>query len=327
MSHELRIIFEGVMVLGPPYPQSGPDEAPGPLYAVLPRVMRHESRFTKDPDPPAEPRPAMYIPAHFPVLFTDLTPTNDSRKRDDQQRNFSIWYPMRERLTFRFSPSATPDNLRYIRGPAPACAASTDPGDPLHNIANVPDMRDVFPSRSRLRSGTLSAPPSVSELVAAQVFVPSGCIGSHGEFLKTEAAEANFLPSRSTTPGPRHLHPQVVVSVQTDRVDISMYSLDTGELLDPIAFDLQAGRTNILRVANADPYNVRYVIEKLADPQFPEPTGIKPRVGEEYVDIDFEACYRVLGGLDMGGELPIPRVHIRFGERNCNAAFAEPPTE
>lgn len=319
MSHELRIIFEGVMVLGPPHPLQGPSVGTSPLYAVLPRVTRHESRFTSVD----AHRPPMYIPSHFPVLFTDLAATSDSRRPDDAQRNFSIWYPMRERMMFRFSPSATPADVRYIRGPAPECPASTGP-NPVNDIAKISDMRVIWPERSRLLPGMLSTAPGVSELVAAQVFVPSGCVGSHGEFLKTQPAPADFQPSRSTTPGPRQLLPQIVVSVETDRVDIDMYSLETGDMLDPLAFVLQPG-TNILRIANADPFNVRYVIEKLANPLFPEPSGIKPRVGNDFVDIDFEACYKVLDGPDNGGELPIPRVPIRFGERNCNAALAEPP--
>src|ERR1043166_6550463 len=99
----LRIIFDGVIAIGPAEPKSG-HSLPGPLFAIMPRATRQISRRSrlKAADP-------TYIPVHVPVLFTPMTPLNGVRPPDDQFRPvspnaplFNIWYPIRERLRFQF---------------------------------------------------------------------------------------------------------------------------------------------------------------------------------------------------------------------------------
>jgi hypothetical protein len=329
MNREVRIIFEGIIVLGPGCPLDPPFRDDGPLYGVMPRVLRHESRWTRLPPPPPEPpRPPIYIPVHFPAIFTDLKP-GGSRPPDETIQTYSIWYPVRERMQFRFSESVEPKDLQYIRGTNPASPCAPVPGepDPLQDIAKISDFREIWPERQWLRNGMLQAGPNVSELVAAQVFVPSGYIGSHGEFRKEYEADAEFRPPRTQIPVRKKLLPQIVVKVSTESVHVDLYSLNTGEPLDSLAFVLNPVGPNIIRVANGDPMNIRYVIEHLLDPTHAvEPAYVKPTGkninGEDDIgDVDFEGCYEVLAGYDDGGYLPIPWTPKPLGGRNCNGAM------
>ncbi len=324
MANELRIIIEGIVVLVPGPPSDGSDHTPGPLYGVMPRLTRHESRYSKL----SAHRP-VYIPAHLPAVFTKLKPVEDSRPADDKHGKFSIWYPMRERMELHFSAFAEPSDLRWVRtGGPPSPLPDPDP-DPLLDIAFIADFRETWPVRGQVGKGMLEKAHPVSEAVACQLLVPSGWVGSHGEFKKVDPAEAIFLPKRTPKPVTKKLLPQVVVSVRTDRVEFRMYSLDTGEELDSLAFlveDLK--QPSVIRIANGDPKNIRYVIEHLETPdKASEPVGIKPSHDGNFGDIDFEGGYSVLAGKDDGGYLPIPWVPSVFGERNCNTGFANPPEE
>lgn len=329
MSRELRIVFEGIIALGPADPLEPPFHNEGPLYAVMPKIVRHLSRWSQM-HPDDQP---FYIPAHFPVIFTDLKPAS-SRLPDDEYKTFKIWYPVRERLQFRFSGNVQPTDLQYIRDqaiPEPPCAPAPGELDPLHDVSAIADLREIWPERQWLRGGMLNNGPNVDQIVAAQVFVPSGCIGSHGEFLKKDAALVQFRDPRTPVTITKDLLPQLVVSVTTNTVDIDMYSLDTGTALDPLSFELKDGVRNVIRIANGDPMNVRYVINNLPDPDnapdlnVPKPT-FQPQVGDiEYGDIDFEAVYTILAGTDGGGALPIPWIPKKFGARNCNGAKVAGP--
>jgi hypothetical protein len=268
----------------------------------------------------------MYIPAHFPTVFTTLKTVGDSRPPDETHDLFSIWYPMRERMELTFGAHPDPSDLRWVRSDTPLPPVQ-DP-DPLLDIAFIADFRETWPDRGKLGRGMLEKSPPVSELVACQLLVPSGWVGSHGEFKKQLPVEATFLPKRTPIPVTKKLLPQVVVSVRTDRVDFRMYSLDTGEELDSLAFLVEdSSKPSVIRIANGDPRNIRYVIEHCMDPANAiEPTGTKPSgVGGVLGDIDFEAGYSVLDGEDDGGYLPIPWVPAPVGERNCNTGFADLP--
>lgn len=327
MTRELRIIFEGIIAIGPADPPEPPYRHDGPLYAVMPKIVRHLSRWSQ-----LHGGTPYYIPAHFPVIFTDLD-VSGGRPPDETYKGFSIWYPVRERMQFRFSGAVEPPDLQYIRAnPAPPCAPAPGEMDPVRDIAMVADMREIWPDRQWLRRGTLDSGPNADYAVAAQVFVPSGCIGSHGEFKKKNPAVVEFRETR--TPPitvTKDLLPQIVVSVRTDTVDIDMYSLDTGLPLDPLSFILKDGLRNVIRVANGDPMNVRYVIDNLPDPDnapdlpTPRPNGHNVSGDSDIGDIDFEAVYDVLAGQDGGGDLPIPWIPIVFGARNCNGAKVAGP--
>src|SRR6266542_1279189 len=312
---ELRIMFDGIMIYGPP-PVDTPGGQDGPLHAIMPRIERHESRYSKL----NHIKPPHYIPEHTPVIFTKLAPLPGSRTPNEDQKPYSIWYPKRQRVQFRFSPSADPSDLRYVRDNIPGTASPSD----LHDIAKLADIRKVWPDRGRLRREMLEEKAPVSHLVACQVFVPSGHVGSHGEFKKADEAPAEFQPPRTPTPIQQPLLPQLVVSVKTERVDIDMYSLDTGEHVASLAFLINdPASPSILRVVNADPNGVTYVIEHDLDPAHAqELSGTKPKMLQHFGDIDFEACYALLEGHDDGGGLPIPWVPDRYAERNCNGAMA-----
>jgi hypothetical protein len=319
---ELRIIFEGIIAIGPGDPPDPPFVNAGPLYAVMPKIVRRLSRWSQ-----LHGGTPYYIPAHFPVIFTDLQ-ASSSRPPDDTYKGFSIWYPVRERMEFRFSTNVQPTDLQFIRAnPGPPCAPGPGETDPLRDIALVSDMREIFPPRQWLRAGTLDSGPNADPAVAAQVFVPSGCIGSHGEFKKTTPALSEFRETRTPpVTVTKDLLPQIVASIRTDSVDIDMYSLDTGLPLDPLSFVLPDGVRNVIRIANGDPVNVRYVIDNLPHPDnapdlaVPKPVGTNASGDADFGDIDFEAVYDVLAGTDDGGDLPIPWIPIKFGARNCNGA-------
>lgn len=318
MANELRIFIEGIIVLAPGPPHDGHGQTPGPLYGVMPRLTRHQSRYSRQ----TGGRP-IYIPAHFPAVFTTLRAVDDSRPPDDTYGSFSIWYPIRERMELRFGTHADPSDLRWVREDTPLQQIPNS--DPLRDVGFISDFRETWPDRGELDRRMLETSPPVSELVACQLLVPSGWVGSHGEFKKEEPAEAIFLPPRTLEPVQKKLLPQVVVSVRTDRVDFRMYSLDTGEELDSLSFLVEdTSQPSVIRIANGDPKNIRYVIEHLVNPATAtEPTGTKPISDVGFGDIDFEAGYSVLDGHDDGGNLPIPWVPIPFGERNCNTGFAD----
>jgi hypothetical protein len=328
MKRELRIIFEGIVAIGPPYPRRPPNRNDGPLFAVMPRIARHESRYTKTSDAP----PA-YIPAHIPVIFTDLVPMPATRLPDDTRLKYRIWYPVRERTDLSFSEDAEPKDLRYYRGtPTVECPINQEEENPIRDIAYVSEMREVWPARRTVDRGMLSRQSPVDALVAAQFFVPSGCVGSHGEDLKKNPALVTFLPPRTKKPVSKEILPQVVVTVRTSRVTLNMVSLDRDETLDGLVFDLNAQPGDVrypyeLRIANADPHNIAYVIDFLSGKNPVPLTGVKPMrqgpYGLDFGDIDFESNYEVFSGPDDGKALPIPWVPSASGERNCNAILAE----
>jgi hypothetical protein len=317
--YKVNIIFDGVVLIGPGEPPEDVAYLPGPLFAVMPRANRQVSRYSKlYGDKP------IYIPFHLPVVLTELTPLNSDFRRPDEifkyppdpppnpdQRTFSIWYPMRERLVFRIDDEVDDGELTYEVGQQTPC--DIDPDNPPlgydGSIRAVADMREIWPGRSRIRREYLSAQAPVANEVAAQVFVPRGHVSS-GDYGRPESAGevAYFEPKRTNDLVQKCLVPQTRVTVDVDkRVRIFSYSLDTGEKLDSIAFDV-TDDADIL-VGSADPGDIRKLLNQLVDPQ--------PFV-KEHTDYDFELYYPLLDGDDDGGGLPVPfSKDGRFGDPNC----------
>ncbi len=350
MTYPLRIIFDGVVAIGPGEPKDLSSQ-PGPLYAVLPRANRQVNRWSR-----MNPVKPSYIPVHFPVVFTTLEPRQKdhnvrppdekyqyhmTRKPGETPPNlgypppvvpgsplpphpeppppFYIWYPMRERLCFQFDEETEPGLLTYDRPPGrlyplecnPTASAPNDiyAGD----VRALADMREIFPDRSRLRPEVLSLRAPVPNEVAAQVFVPRGNISSGGYGRPEGPGERVwFEPKRTGKRLEKCLVPQLIVTVEVSAVNILCYSLDSGEKLDWLGFDLN-GPADIW-VGNADPGDVRQVLQDLAAGTIGD--GEKPLHDTDF-DFDFELYYTLLEGDDDGEGLPVPKSHGRFGEPNC----------
>lgn len=315
---QLKIIFDGAIVIGPAHPCEPPYENQGPLYAVLPRALRHESRRTTlNPIADAE-----YIPVHFPVIFTNLK--SEGRDPDDEYKGWNLWYPVRERMDVWLDGNADPGTLTYPKvvvpgGPGPGAPAGPVP---VHDIRAVSDLRRVWPERSWLRKGMLDRRWPVAPEVAAQVFIPSGSVGGGGTGIKRCGVPVTYLPPRTPEPVEATIVPHVAVTVDVDRIDIALFSLDTGEALDPISF-INIPHGAEIRIANADPREIRTVIDEVIKAGASPPESVPcydPRKAsreDDLPDVDFELLYQVLAGGDDGGGLPIPWVPFRVGNRNC----------
>jgi hypothetical protein len=344
----LRITFDGVVAIGPAEPTNGSHEQPGPLFAVMPRVDRQLSRWSKlYSDKPS------YIPFHTPVMFTDLQPLpkmppgtvgnggqaipdklEDAflhlrrpdeifpyRYRLDQPKEgeFYIWYPMRERLEFRFDDEVDDGWLTYGMRPYGEPTLCDLQAHKRRDIGAVSDMREIWPERCHLRREVLSRRPP-SEVVG-QVFIPKGYVtsGYYGR-QESEGEYASFEPKRTPDVVKKCLVPQIEVSVEVEEfVHILSYSLDTGEKLDSISFQLTAPANiltppaNIL-IGNADPGDIRKVLKRLVYPDAKEPI-------EKRSDFDFELYYTLLEGEDDGGGLPVPLSEYgKFGNPHCYTA-------
>lgn len=339
----LTITFDGVVAIGPPEPRDGRCEEKGPLFAVMPRSNRHLSRWSMlNFDKPT------YIPAHTPVLFTELKPVErvspglrddypvilaeapDPRQpdeifpypdppdpKDTSKKKFYIWYPMRERLEFRFDDEIEPGCLTYeVKSPdEPTLCERSSRTLSRGDIGAVSDMRDIWPDRCHLRKEVLSRRPPNE--VAGQVFVPRGCVSS-GDYGREESKgeEASFVPKRSPKTVTKCLVPQIQVSAEVKRfVHILSYSLDTGERLDSISFELPDNADADILIGNADHGDIRTALQNLVYP--PKPG--KPLRYDNRTDFDFELYYTLLEGEDDGGGLPVPRA-IRFGNPHCYTA-------
>jgi hypothetical protein len=377
----LRIIFDGVIAVGPPHPNSGNET--GPLFGVMARSTRRQSNVsTRDKKAPK------YIPMHVPTVMTKLLPKG--RPHDEEYQFFIfpkwyVWHPIRERLEFKFDDrNGRGRKLTYHRSDDDDCgneclqAAPTSNGlgllgsNPtvggklsIRNIDKVPDAREVWPARCKLRTGSLESNPK--EVVAAQVFVPRGHISGGGLDAKGLGVEVEFEPlkpkSRTTT---KTVVPNVVITVETERVEIATQSLDTGKALDPLVFELKEdadiwimngdpvditgnlGRLS-LQLTESEMRSVRGELETMERSSIeaivalfqtmpnliPVVFGSNPTDGprrrdanrESQFDVDFELFYSILGGRDDGKGLPIPRRYNGkpFDERNCFCKLCCPP--
>ena len=181
---ELRIVFDGVIAVGPPPDRD--EVKTGPFFGVMARSTRRlsdRSRRLKE-------NPPKYIPVHVPTVYTTMVPASDSRPPDEvfQLSKFHpkwyIWHPQRERMEFRFDSDGTPGDLKFNdRG----SHARTGPFGQvkIHDIEMAPDARQICPERTYLLDGLLTAPAAdapVREEAAAQILVPWGRILAGGNF-------------------------------------------------------------------------------------------------------------------------------------------------
>jgi len=336
MIYKVRIIFDGVVAIGPA-PNEDFSKQPGPLFAVMPRANRQMSRAAKLNT--GDPLPHNYIPVHFPVVFTDLESSKNDRPPDETypykthgqeyasqenpKKTYSLWYPVRERLIFRFDNEEDWGDLDYQAaagpgGPQPKEQLCKDDGNCdeqeekkyAGDIQAVANMSEIWPDRYRIRAEMKSAHTPAPHEVTTQVFVPRGKVSSGGIARKEGPGQcATFRPKRTLEHLTKCLVPEVVVTVEVEtKVDILSFSLDTGEKLDRISFNVD--RAADIWIGSADPADIRVVLENLLQPH------LEPVKRYDEADYDFELYYQLLEGDDDGGGLPVPRA-IRFGEPNC----------
>jgi hypothetical protein len=256
-----------------------------------------------------------YTNVHVPVILTTMD--YKGRCPDDSVGPWKIWYPMRERMWLSFDGHPEPGTLEYHHEPQydeyceVECPPPRKPGDHpcplLTDIAAVPDMREIFPERSSLRRKALRRKPP--HYVAAQVFVPKGCVSSDGPY--DTGVPVEYLPPRTDNAVRKCAQPHVIVTVEAEKLDIAMYSLDTGERLDGLSFKVTSQCSEIL-IGNGDPKHIRKMVENPDSQQH-----IVGPFADELFDRDFELHYNILGGFDDGGPLPIPHYPRRFGLRPC----------
>jgi len=266
----LKVVFDGVIAVGPGHT----DEAtrPGPFFGVMARSTRRLSdrtRRLRRAKGKKNKEKALYIPMHVPTIFTLMEPTKDSRPPDQVLQlspvhpRWYLWHPFRERLEFRFDGDGTSGPLAYLRGPQPTLVGHEIPTAPIaiHGIDQVPDLRLIWPERSVLLDGLLSADPGVNASVMTQVLVPYGLVAGAGTLDKGNPLEVVFDPPRGL---PKHdaLVPNAAVMVQANTIEIASYSLDTGERLDSIKFRMRDDAE--IWLSNGDPSDVEIDMDELA---------------------------------------------------------------
>ena len=266
--HQLRIIFDGVIAVGPPHPDptTGGGERDGPFYGV----MVHSTRRKSDRSRRLDEDPAKYIPAHVPTIYTLLEP--DGGRPADHKFQLSsehpvwhLWHPTRERMEFSFDKNNTPGKLIYDEpGLEPGGGAAVIAGGAVtvRSIDDVPDAREIWLERAELLDGLLSVETPVRPEADAQILVPWGSVRGAGLFEKGEGVMVLFDPQRAPA-DPKIIVPNVIVFVDVEDVEIAMYSLDSGEVLDPLRFHLTADAE--LWISNGDPTDTTIDLERLSD--------------------------------------------------------------
>lgn len=261
--HELRIIFDGVIAVGPPPPKRG-KKLKGPFFGVMARSNRQLS----DRSLRLKEKRPKFIPMHVPTVYTTMAPAKDSRPPDEVFQmsvvhpTWYIWHPQRERMEFRFDGSGNVGDLTYNDGSKNGLAEPFQVS--IHDIAMVPDARQICPERADLLDGLLTAPSAdapVREEAAAQILLPWGTVLAGGIFDKADGVEVVFDPPR-VSDEPTTVVPNVVVSVDAAYVEIAMYSLDTGERLDSLRFEVIEDAE--LWISNGDPSDTAIDLDKLS---------------------------------------------------------------
>jgi hypothetical protein len=277
----VRVSFAGVAALGPGCPGDPPYERDGPFYAIFPASTRRKT---------VREDALRYIPFHLPVIITDTAPASDSRPSDDEVDKrgggkIHVWYPLGERLIFVIDGGAA-GNLTYEH-----VDADTLPDGDVNLLA---DMRLVWREVSIMPPNAMAtAGPKSNEAVHGQVFIPFGRISSGTSKPRKPVV---FDPKRTTEPVRRSIVPEAVVAFEArHRVEIRSTSLDTGLPLDTISFDIKGDIE--IRIANADPRDIRKTIENPAFEKGDRPAG--------KADADFELYYTILAPGEKRG-LPVP---------------------
>ena len=259
--HKLRIIFDGVIALGPPPPEKG-DTQEGPYFGVMARSTRRLSHRSQRL--PKEPR--RYIPMHVPSVYTTMTPHDDGRQPDQVYQllegdpKWQIWHPLRERLEFRFDDRGDIGTLTYVD--QNSLETVKEGQVKLHGIRRVPDARAISPDHTHLLPDLLSPDAGVSEAAVAQILVPWGEVRGGGIFDKAEGIDVVFEPGGDPR-NPQTVVPNVVITVEAEYVEIATYSLDTGDALDPLKFHL-TGEAEIW-VSNGDPSDTAVDLKTLSE--------------------------------------------------------------
>ncbi|HYK02577.1 MAG TPA: hypothetical protein VE974_12545 [Thermoanaerobaculia bacterium] len=261
---QLKIIFDGVIAMGPGHPEKGGQR--GPFFGVLARSTRRLSDRSKRTG-----QKAQYTATHVPTIFTRMQPAKTSRPPDKIYQvspyhpRWYMWHPLRERLEFRFDGDGKPGWLTYLRAGSkliPDSGGGALQGTlTFHDIENASDMREIWPERCVLLDGLLSPDPGVDERVAAQVFVPRGHVTGAGVFKKGSSLDVVFDPARGRKSHPS-LVPNIAVSTKASTLEIATYSLDSGDPLDSIQFDMTEDAE--LWVSNGDPTDVEIDVGKLS---------------------------------------------------------------
>ncbi|MEA2414871.1 MAG: hypothetical protein QOI58_1528 [Thermoanaerobaculia bacterium] len=284
----LKIIFAGVAAIGPAHPLDGKSaESPGPLFVVFPQASRRPSRSRCS-------RP--FLGVHWPHITTTLKPREGSRQADrpaTEDGGVNFFQPLRERLRFSFEGNWAPRKLVY--------EISSKRDLPDGDVRLLPDMRKIFPRRSVFKPGALDE-KTIPE-VAGQVFVPGGRISS--SFGVKPRVTARFEPNAGAAP--QDLAPELMVTVDgVTGVTIESLSLDTGDQLDAISFDVPTD--NVIRFGSEDIGDIFRMLAGMprvfAAPAR-ESDADAPSFHDE-PDCDFELYYSVLDGGSERDDLPIP---------------------
>lgn len=335
--YKLNIIFDGIVVVGPAHPLEEPFSNQGPLFAMMPRGVRQQTRKSK-----LDGGKKTYVSVHQPVILTKACPTPASRPPDEiypadkkcpvfdpsagPSEHWHLWYPMRERLELYLDGNPTPGPLTYERSgtynPNAPCGPPISRTDPLIDIAAVSDMREIWPERSKVRKEMLQKQAPVAGELAAQVFVPRGHVRGGTDYPDKPTYESpriygiptTYKPKRTAYEVKKCALSQVVVEVKVTTVGIALYSLDTGERLDGLSFLLQ-DETEI-RIGNADPADIRAALEGTR-------ADARRDLTADTEDLDFEIHYKILDGPDDGGGLPIPFLPPPFMLRPCYTVLVD----
>jgi hypothetical protein len=275
----LKIVFDGVIAVGPGHPDTEDGTRDGPFFGVMARSTRRMSDRSERIKKLAgggrkragSAEEDLYIPTHVPTIFTLLKPTENSRPPDKVLQispwhpRWYIWHPIRERLEFRFDDNSQPSTLDYLHEPVVQenyhGGHLPDGTLSIHGIELVPDMRNIWRDRCVLLDGLLSPDPNVNEKVLAQVLVPFGTVAGAGMLDKGTPLDVVFDPPRDLDEQ-EQLVPNTAVIVEANRVEIAAYSLDTGRQLDSIELDLTEAAE--IWVSNGDPSDVELDMNKLA---------------------------------------------------------------
>jgi hypothetical protein len=265
--HRLRIFFDGVIAVGPAVPDER--RADGPLFAVMATSTRRQAKRS------GRSGPKTYIPVHVPTLFTKMKPLG--RPPDEIfhlpfHPKWYLWHPVRERMEFRIDDSSKPGLLTYRRREGSEQVdlhkknLFTGKGGPpegrvtIRDIASVPDSRKFAPKQPCLKEGLLSPDPHVAAEVAAQVFVPFGDVAGGGIDKKGDGTLIQFDPDLGGL-GEKTVVPNIVVELPAEKVEIVTYSLDTGEVLDSLIFQLEDDSE--IWISNGDPTDMAVNIDRL----------------------------------------------------------------
>jgi len=308
---QLRIVFAGVGAIAPAHPDQEPFEDQGPLQVVFPASSRRPTQGSENGGTGA------FIPIHFVQMMTKLPPRDGMRPPDVvRESGWNVWHPVRERLEIKFTGDPFPTRLVYQRD---GNGGELSEGD----VRYLCDMREIFPERSTFRRNAVSRrTPAIAE-VEGQVIVPYGVISS--QFGGKDRRVVSFTPPRTQGVVRKTVAPELVVTVNgVTGVEIESQSLDSGQWLDPIAFDLPNNAE--IRFGNLDPLDVQRFItfdgdlqRAMEEDEKQERNGKRdPHREINDRDVDFELYYSVLDGADDRNGLPAPQFESGRGlESNC----------